>query len=278
MPWKVLNAAEFGVPQDRKRLFLVGAKRGAKLPKYPKEKTRPFGSNSGTHTLPFGPSVEDALGDIPNLDDFPELRYSDSTRTEFGNPSSYAAVLRGLVPRVDDYSYSRKQDTSFLTSSLRTYHTAISRTRFRKTNPGETESISRFFRLSPDGISNTLRAGTSSDRGAHTSPRPIHYKYHRCISVREGARLHSFPDWFRFHITKWHGFRQLGNSVPPMLVKCVASEVLHAIGARIGRPRHKVALGSADLLALSAIEAAQRYSIELSCLPRRARKVVQIQR
>src|SRR5690606_38115950 len=44
--WKVLNAAEYGVPQDRQRLFLLGAKRGLRLPSYPDQITRkPSGRN-----------------------------------------------------------------------------------------------------------------------------------------------------------------------------------------------------------------------------------------
>ena len=46
----------------------------------------------------------------------------------------------------------------------------------------------------------------------------------RRITVREAARLQSFPDWFRFHPTKWHGFRQVGNSVPPLLARKLAQE------------------------------------------------------
>ena len=49
--------------------------------------------------------------------------------------------------------------------------------------------ISRFFKLPADGLSNTLRAGTDGARGAFTSPRPIHFAYPRCITVREMARL-----------------------------------------------------------------------------------------
>ncbi|WP_458020251.1 DNA cytosine methyltransferase, partial [Klebsiella pneumoniae] len=78
--------------------------------------------------------------------------------------------------------------------------------------PDTVEPISRFKKLSMNGLCNTLRAGTASDRGAFTSPRPIHPIYPRVITVREAARLHSYPDWFRFHVTKWHGFRQVGNS------------------------------------------------------------------
>ncbi len=88
--------------------------------------------------------------------------------------------------------------------------------RFLATKHGDTEPISRFHKLDPKGVCNTIRAGTASDRGAFTSPRPIHPFSPRCITVREAARLHSYPDWFRFHVTKWHGFRQIGNSVPPL--------------------------------------------------------------
>src|ERR1035438_3384609 len=100
------------------------------------------------------------------------------------------------------------------------------------TLPEEVEPISRFYKLSPDGLSNTLRAGTDSSRGAFTSPRPIHYAYPRCITVREMARLHGFPDWFRFHQTKWHGARQIGNSVPPPLGRAVALQVIAVLTDR----------------------------------------------
>ena len=116
------------------------------------------------------------------------------------------------------YGYIRNWDLNVLTSSARTDHTAISRRRFAATSGGDTEPISRFFKLKADGLSNTLRAGTDSARGAFTSPRPIHYEYARCITVREMARLHGFPDWFRLHSTKWHGARQVGNAVPPPLL------------------------------------------------------------
>jgi|SRR5581483_520000 len=48
---------------------------------------------------------------------------------------------------------------------------------------------------------------------------------HAASTVREAAYLHSYSDWFRFHVTKWHGFRQVGNSVPPLLARAVACEL-----------------------------------------------------
>ena len=132
--------------------------------------------------------------------------------------------------------------------------------RFAATECGTTERVSRFLRLHPDGISNTLRAGTASDHGAYTAPRPIHPKYARVITVREAARLHGYPDWFRFHVTKWNGFREIGNSVPAPLGRAVASEILAADGAPL-LPGREVELGDPMLLSMTAGQAHEYYGL-----------------
>ena len=154
---------------------------------------------------------------------------------------------------------------------MRTVHTPLSRKRFRATPHGETEEVSRFHKLDPNGVCNTLRAGTASDHGAFTSPRPIHPFSPRCITVREAARLHSYPDWFRFHVTKWHGFRQVGNSVPPLLGKAVASMIVERIGtgAQKSEPRHT---GDVHLLELNMSQAAEHFGVSNTVIPQRTRK------
>jgi len=92
------------------------------------------------------------------------------------------------------------------------------------------EKISRFYKLKIDGQCNTLRAGTASNKGAYTAPRPIHYYHPRCITIREAARLHTFPDWFEFHRTIWHGFREIGNAVTPFLAKALGDEIILSLG------------------------------------------------
>lgn len=125
-----------------------------------------------------------------------------------------------------------------LTGSLLTDHTELSRQRFAAIAPDDVEPVSRFKKLALNGICNTLRAGTASDRGAFTSPRPIHPTVPRVITVREAARLHSYPDWFRFHATKWHGFRQIGNSVPPLLARAVGGQIMKLCAkSQKSRPR-----------------------------------------
>lgn len=257
--WKVLNAYSYGVPQDRQRLFLMGAKHNLTIPEYP----APITIKPGTKgTLPHGPTCKDALDDLPDAERFSELKVTDEARIKkFGKASAYAELMRCETAESWELGYRREWDPMLMTSSMRSNHTDISRKRFAETAPGEVEPISRFLKLSPKGVSNTLRAGTDSARGAFTSPRPIHYKWNRCVTVREMARLHGFPDWFRFHETKWHGARQIGNSVPPPLARAVANQVRKAIGADVKRPQRKVKLGDTALLRMSLAQAASFWGI-----------------
>ena len=104
-----------------------------------------------------------------------------------------------------------------------------------------------------------FRAGTDGARGAFTSPRPIHYCYDRCITVREMARLHGFPDWFRLNATKWHGARQIGNAVPPPLARAIAAQVMEALGETPIRPNGALALGDPILLMHHVSSAAAHF-------------------
>jgi DNA (cytosine-5)-methyltransferase 1 len=263
LPWRVLNASHFGTPQNRERLILYGAKRGEHLPNYPKPTTRPAdGRGKLPLDLPLSPCVADAIGDLPDADSFEELVHTDAVRTDaWREPSTYAAELRCKSNDAWHYSYVRNWDPSILTGSIRTEHTAISRRRFAETQSGQTEPISRFYKLPEKGLSNTLRAGTDGARGAFTSPRPIHFRHARCVTVREMARLHGYPDWFRLHSTKWHGARQIGNSVPPPLAREVAASLIAALGYVPARPFEIVDLGSLELLEMTVTQAAEHFGI-----------------
>ncbi|WP_414584809.1 DNA cytosine methyltransferase [Scytonema sp. PCC 10023] len=272
--YKVLNAAEYGVPQNRERLFLLGCRQDLELPNYPEPMTRLAKSKKAAlnNQLPLSPTVWDAIGDLPEVEDYIELFEKDWVIADFGKPSDYGRQLRGLCSTDNDYSYERKYDYRMLTSSLRTKHTLDSIKRFESTPGGKTEPVSRFYKLAPEGICNTLRAGTASNRGAFTSARPIHPFTPRCITVREAARLHSYPDWFRFHVTKWHGFRQIGNSVPPLLAKAVASEIIKVLGVCPSKPGMIQELGNENLLMFDMSQAARYYGVNPQIIESRARK------
>lgn len=262
MPWRVLNATDYGVPQNRQRLFLLGAQNGIPPPVYPDRTSvvaKPAGQDSG---LMPTPTCFEAIGDLPDAERWHELETSDSVAYRPRKArSDYAHGLRCDYPESWRFGYRRSWDPNILTSSMRTEHTDISRRRFAATEEGDVEPISRFFKLARNGVCNTLRAGTDAARGAFTSPRPIHYGYPRCITVREMARLHGYPDWFRFHITKWHGARQIGNSVPPPLARVVAGSIIASLGIAPCRPSVTLALGMPELLAMDMGEAANYWKV-----------------
>ncbi|MGD9729887.1 MAG: DNA cytosine methyltransferase [Parvularculaceae bacterium] len=263
VPWKVLNAGNYGTPQFRERLILFGCRKGETLPEYPAPLANLAGRKVIIEGLPYGPSCADALGDLPDADRFQSLLKADSVQTTgFGQPSPYAAELRCMTNDAWHFGYVRDWNPAYLTSSARTDHSEISQRRFAETEPGNVEPISRFFKLPDNGVSNTLRAGTDGARGAFTSPRPIHYRYDRCVTVREMARLHGFPDWFRFNVTKWHGARQIGNAVPPPLARAIAAQVIEALGVEPSKPSQTLALGDEELLSLDLSGASAHFGVK----------------
>ena len=278
--YKVLNAAAYGVPQSRERLFLMGCRVGLNLPEYPQGITQVGKLDTAKKDkksllmgkLPPCPTVWEAIADLPIVENYPQLEISDSTEATFGQGSDYANILRGFSTAKDDYSYPRNYNSSVLTSSMRSQHNMESMRRFAATLPGKAEPISRFHKLDPQGICNTLRAGTPTSRGAFTAPRPIHPFSPRCITVREAARLHSYPDWFRFHPTKWHGFRQIGNSVPPLLAKAVGLEIIKALEIQPIKPILPTDLGDPNLLNFDMSEAAKYFGVDRHIIEPRTRK------
>jgi DNA (cytosine-5)-methyltransferase 1 len=271
--YEVLNAVNYGVPQSRERLFLIGCRHDLKLPEYPSPITKSPTKNTSPNlaNLANAPTVWEAIADLPQIELYPQLISQDYCEAQYGEVfSDYAQILRSQKRSPNDFSYLRSWHSNLLTSSLRTNHSSESITRFASVECGKTEPISRFLKLDPNGVCNTLRAGTPSNRGAHTSPRPIHPYLPRCITVREAARLHSYPDWFRFHRTKWHGFRQIGNSVPPLLAQAVATSLIAVLDIQPQTSEKILDIESNTLLAFTMTSAARYFEVDRHLItPRR---------
>lgn len=259
LPYRVLNAADYGVPQNRERLFLVAARDDQTLPRYPAPQRERV-------------TVREAISDLPDAERFDALLEGESVEADWETTEEYARELRGFDEDSTDYGYKRHFDADKLTASLRTNHGETSRKRFVATPEGETEPHSRFFKLAWNGQSNTLRAGTDSARGGFTSPRPIHPELPRVLTVREAARIHSYPDWFRFHKTKWHGFREIGNSVPPKLARAVGLALMEAMGSKPAKPREVLETGNEGLLSLDMSGAADHFGVSRNVIAQRTRK------
>lgn len=250
-----LDAGDYGVPQTRQRVFVVGSRERIRIPV-----PRPM----------VGPTVADALDDLPEVEDYEnlvdadQLRLTKQARSESARrASSYALSLRARY----EYEYKRPWNPVILTGCQRTAHRPNIRARFASLGPGDEDEPSRTRRLDGDGKSRTLRAGTGRDHGSFTAPRPIHHRAPRVITIREAARLHSFPDWFQFHATKWHGLRQIGNAVPPRLAAAVAAEVVAALGFCPTIPDVPLPESDEMLLALSLQQAADRFGFARDRLP-----------
>ena len=221
-PIRFLNAADYGVPQRRWRTFILGSRKDVAALQYPEPQGCP--DEGGGY---FRPIVKDAISDLPILENFDDLLENDVFNGQLPKTTnSYARLMRGMETGSSEKQKKRVASVEQLTGCLRTTHSKEVIRRFSKTFPGTSEPVSRYFRLAWDDVAPTIRAGTGADHGSHTAPRPIHPTVPRCISAREAARLHSIPDWFQLHGTRWHDFRQIGNSVPPMLAKAVAEMVL----------------------------------------------------
>lgn len=246
-----VNAASFGVPQNRRRVLILGSRAGD-VPVLTPPDVSPV-------------TVREALEGLPDLTSYRRLLSSDEVeltsedlRQLLSVRSEYARRLVGVESDPSDRSWQRIHHPARLTNSLRTVHRPKTVQRFSRTRHGKVDGVSHLFRLDPDGQSRTLRAGTGTDRGSHTSPRPIHPHKNRVITVREAARLHGYPDWFRFHGTNWHGHRQVGNSVPPPLAAAAGRALLQALRVSVSkRPMKQVALGDPDWLWYGQLEASE---------------------
>lgn len=264
----ILSAGDFGVPQARRRVFVVGNRKDVP----------PVIVPTATETKV---TVAEALDDLRCLELYKSLSTGDSVKLSSaalakleGSASAYVRSLRsGPDSGHGSYGlgYSRPWDRAVMTSVGRTVHREQVQKRFQKTQQGAEELVSRLQKLRADGLAPTLRAGTGRDHGSFTSARPIHYRYPRVITVREAARLHSFPDWFRFHATKWHGFQQIGNSVPPLLAEAIARQIVSALSLSPTKSEANFQPRNDTLLTLALVEAANHYGINPETLPKDSR-------
>jgi DNA (cytosine-5)-methyltransferase 1 len=221
-----LNASDFGAPTNRERVFFIGYRRDLMFELTKKD----FEEQKVAKII----TVAKALQGLPTYINSEWLSEKQSWRRAKSLSNVYfKKYVDGNIPEgMGDKEAIRKyKEEGLVSGNFGTRHSPEVQKRYEKLQPGQSDPVSRSVRLKKNGLCPTLRAGTGSDKGSYQAVRPIHPTAHRVITPREAARLQGFPDWFQFAPSKWHSFRQIGNSVSPIL----AEKILWPIYSKLHR-------------------------------------------
>ena len=195
---KILCATDYGVPQNRRRVIIVGLQKDYGKFIYPAISKKII-------------TCEMAISDLPSLND-----------TIGANVQEYSSAP------LNAYQTLMRKNSEFVYNHIASVHS---------------ERVKKIISLVPDGGNykdlppeyyNTRNFHVAWTRFASDKPAPtidtghrhhFHYKYNRVPTVRECARIQSFPDNFIFYGNKTQQYRQVGNAVPPLMAKEIALQL-----------------------------------------------------
>ncbi|MET4098997.1 DNA (cytosine-5)-methyltransferase 1 [Agrococcus sp. UYP10] len=215
--YRLLDAWRHGVPQHRKR-FILQARRDGVVPTWPRLDRS-------------GPTVRDAIGDLPPL----ELTTGSREMHYPGTPEgALARELRGQADSgvVFDHMTRPVREDDREAFAMMTSTTLYSDLPERLKRYRSDTFNDKYKRLDWDQLSRTITAHIAKDGYWY-----IHPAEHRTLTVREAARIQTFPDGFRFSGTRSDAFRQIGNAVPPILGRAVAQSLACSAAPKIETAR-----------------------------------------
>lgn len=202
---KILTAADYGVPQMRKRLVFMGIREDLGVPVFPEPKVDPEHYITCREAIDDLPSRVDDLGqemdtyDKPARTDYQKMMRKDSAFLWNHVATDHKQFVKdtiALVPEGGNW-----KDLPKGVGESRTFHEA-------------------WTRYHGDKPSKTIDTGHRNH---------FHYEYNRVPTIRENARLQSFPDSFIFYGTRTQQNRQVGNAVPVLLGKALAEQMIKII-------------------------------------------------
>ncbi|MEG0987363.1 MAG: DNA cytosine methyltransferase [Clostridium sp.] len=194
--YKILCAADYGVPQSRRRVVFVGMKKGEF--NYPEINQEQVTCSMALSDLP---SLENEVGEenakyaCQPENNYQKIMREKSTVVNNHIAANHSEKVRTIISLVPDGGNYKDLPDEYIAS--RNFHVAW--TRFASNKPAPT-----------------------IDTGHRHH---FHYKYNRVPTVRECARLQSFPDDFIFLGNKTQQFRQVGNAVPPLMAQAIAEQL-----------------------------------------------------
>ena len=229
--YSLVNARWFGVPQDRQRLIFIGTRQGDGPP-VDAACLREFSTEFRRKHLGISRemTVADAIRDIPWIMDG---SHEDPVlyRRAAGRPSRYAEIMRegsnGLLTDHVCRSHNAQdvEAFAFMKEGMQYYELPDRFKRYR-----DDIFPDKYKKLVWNRPAWTVTAHLSKDCYTHIHPRQA-----RTISVREAARLQSFPDGFRFFGNMGERFRQIGNAVPPLMAWGIAEFIKTALSSEAER-------------------------------------------
>ena len=198
--FRMLKASDYGVAQNRERVFFVGLKKdlfGDKFFEFPK-------GNSANAV-----STSEALSDLPSLDngenpeeyrcapqnDYQRLMRENSTKITNNEITNHTEQTKSIIAMVPDGGNIKDLPEKYY--KVRNYSTAFKRM-------------------------NSKKPSTTIDCGHRNY---FHYSENRVPTVRESARIQSFPDDYHFTCSKTSQYTQVGNAVPALLAKAMAIQI-----------------------------------------------------
>jgi len=214
--YEILNSSEYGVLQKRKRIILIGWQKGSNFI-YPKfEKTR----NNFTVKDLLSDLKKLKPGDIKNVTKYSKPINEYLKKFEIRNGIDFVTqhITRNHNER--DLNIYRIAITKLLKSGVRLKYPDLPSE--LKTHKNEKSFVDRYKVVNPNDYSHTMVAHISKDGHHYIYP---DLKQIRSLSVREAARIQSFPDDFYFEGGRTAAFRQIGNAVPQLMGKEIAKSI-----------------------------------------------------
>ena len=242
---QILYAPHYGVPQTRWRTIVLGMRDGIEpLSAFPSAERaapmrinftsrfggRPIVAMPRSVSLPPHTTVADAIGDLPVLRNG---EVGDATKGYRTDPqNSYQVALRAGSTGVVNHEAPRLSATNM----ERLAHippggnwTDIPFDLLPKgmKSARRSDHTKRYGRVAADGLASTILTKCDPHWGAY-----FHYSQDRAFTVREAARIQSFPDSYTFTGSKVDQYEQVGNAVPPLLAAAVGQSISNALGVR----------------------------------------------
>lgn len=222
--WDILKAEQFGVPQERRRIVFIANRTGA-----------PINHPTPTHGPGLKPYVTiwDAISDLPPLengDTKGTSRYGASAKTEYQRDlrSGATLLLNHSASRLAEVNVQRMKHIPS-GGSWRDIPFDLLPEGMKKAK--RSDHTKRYGRPRKTDLSCTILTKCDVHWGAY-----IHPVQDRALTVREAARLQSFPDTFEFLGSRTEQYVQVGNAVPPLLGKAIANALIAASKARKSTP------------------------------------------